>query len=252
MVKSAFMEILSHKRLPLSFDPKRLAKDLELIPEDAWQTHYNSYVYVGGWSTAPLVAAGGELRNAKTHWGYDFKPTPILGPCSYFREVLQAFKSPFRRVRLLKLNAGARIKEHADYLDHDNLDIKIHIPIVTHPDVSFHINGERIVMRPGETWYTEVALPHKVRNRSTIDRVHMVVECRINEFVNDLIGFDLRKHRAEHVARFKQVEKKHRRINNMRRTIHGAKNASRLIVTNPSKFPELVRNRLADLSAGKK
>jgi len=89
----------------------------------------------------------------------------------------------------LKLGAGARIIEHRDYnLSLDDGEVRLHIPITTSPLVSFFVNGERIAMRPGECWYINANLPHKVHNHAETDRVHLVIDCNVDHWLRNLFA----------------------------------------------------------------
>lgn len=58
--------------------------------------------------------------------------TPVLARCGYFREVLGAFQCPLTSVRLLKLGAGARIREHRDYrFGFEDGELRIHAAPLT-------------------------------------------------------------------------------------------------------------------------
>ncbi len=107
----------------------------------------------------------------------------------YLKTVLQAFLCPLQAVRLLKLNAGAIIKEHRDAeLNFEKGEIRFHIPIVTHPDVSFYLDNERMYLKEGECWYMNFNLPHHIANNSPIDRVHLVIDATVNDWVVQLFA----------------------------------------------------------------
>jgi aspartyl/asparaginyl beta-hydroxylase len=40
----------------------------------------------------------------------------------------------------------------------------------------FHVNDQRIVMRPGEGWHVDGRFPHEVHNAGTHPRVHLVLD----------------------------------------------------------------------------
>ena len=63
---------------------------------------------------------------------------------------------------------------------------RVHIPVITNPEVEFFLQGELIDMRPGEAWYLNFNLPHRVENRSSEARVHLVVDCIVNDW---FLGF---------------------------------------------------------------
>lgn len=175
--------------LPLRFDPERLLADLARIEPDEWVPHFNTSVYEGDWSGVALRSVGGrpqQLYPDPTAQG-QFADTATLDRCPYFREVLAALECPLQAARLLKLHAGSSIHEHRDYrLGFEDGEIRIHIPIVTNPNVRFFLEGRLVEMRPGECWYINVNQRHRVENTSEIDRVHLVVDCEVNEWVRGL------------------------------------------------------------------
>ena len=66
-------------------------------------------------------------------------------------------------VRLLKLNAGASIKEHRDNdLFFEKGEIRIHIPIITNADVEFYLDSERMNLQEGSCWYMNFNLLHAI------------------------------------------------------------------------------------------
>ena len=94
-------------------------------------------------------------------------------------------------MRLLRLKAGSHIREHRDYrLGYEDGEVRLHIPVVTNPDVAFFLAGERVIMAAGECWYLNVNLPHRVDNYSTTDRTHLVVDCVVNEWLTALFSVE--------------------------------------------------------------
>jgi hypothetical protein len=49
--------------------------------------------------------------------------------------------------------------------------------------VSFFLAGERLLMNEGESWYLNFNLPHRVENRSCADRIHLVLDCVLNDWL---------------------------------------------------------------------
>ncbi len=97
-------------------------------------------------------------------------------------------RCPLKSVRLLKLTAGSNIREHRDDdLGWDAGEIRLHVPIITDPAVDFFLNGQRVVMREGECWYLDLSLPHRVQNRSEVDRIHLVIDCLLNDWLRATI-----------------------------------------------------------------
>jgi hypothetical protein len=68
------------------------------------------------------------------------------------RQILASFGVVWSRSRLLRLDPGAVVPEHADINYHWFYRVRVHIPIVTRPEVLFHCGGETVHMRGGEAW----------------------------------------------------------------------------------------------------
>ncbi|MBV9927541.1 MAG: aspartyl/asparaginyl beta-hydroxylase domain-containing protein [Acidobacteria bacterium] len=178
-------------KLPYAFDPAALRADLRAVGADEWVPHFNQQYYEGGWSGVALRANGGAssrlLPDPARRLTYD--DTPLLDRCPYFREVLRAFECPLESVRLLRLGAGSRILEHRDFdLGFRYNTVRVHVPVLTNPEVEFYLDGERVSMAEGETWYLDLSLPHRVSNGGASDRIHLVIDCVVNEWVRGLLG----------------------------------------------------------------
>jgi hypothetical protein len=173
-------------KLPFRFDPVRLVADLAHVSPAEWIPHINRRHYDGGWSGAALRSIGGAADNLvpEAHGAAVFQDTALLGRCAYFPEVLATFRCPLQAVRLLRLHAGSTIAEHVDSaLDFEDGEVRIHVPIVTSEHVKFVLDGCRLIMAPGESWYTNVNLPHSVENPGTTDRIHLVLDCLVDDWL---------------------------------------------------------------------
>ncbi len=180
-------------RLPLRFDPARLEADLEGLRQVSWTSHFVKQNYDGDWSVIPLRCKAGALHPVMMIYSDpttgEYEDTFMLGACPYFREVLAAFACEVHSVRLMRLTPGSAILEHCD----DGLDlgggrVRIHVPILTNPRVEFELNRERVFMAPGEAWYLKLSDPHRVANRGETDRVHLVLDTVVNDWMAEMLG----------------------------------------------------------------
>ena len=179
-------------RLPIGFDPERLAADLARLERVGWIDHFVKQNYQGSWSVIPLRAPAGEEHPVRMIYSdpscREFVDTPFLAECPYFSEVLGAIDAPIDAVRLMRLSAGSVIKEHTDLeLSVEEGTARIHIAIVTNPNVEFYLNRSRIVLEPGSAWYLRLSDPHSVHNNGETARVHMVIDAVVNDWLRDLL-----------------------------------------------------------------
>lgn len=190
-------------RLPFTFDPVRLRADLARVRDDEWIPHQQKKHYDGRWSGAALRSLAGAAGNllVEARDGQRFADTALLARCPYFAEVLATFRCPIGAVRLLRLHAGSTIAEHVDHaLDFDDGEVRIHIPIVTSDAVRFVLDGARLAMAPGECWYTNVNLPHSVANDGDTDRIHLVLDCVVDDWLRELFRTTPRPPRDHYAA----------------------------------------------------
>jgi hypothetical protein len=182
------MQLPDRLRLPFTFDAGQLARDLERVSAVGWIKHYVQQNYDGDWSVIALRGKAGATHPVMMIYSdptcRDFADTPMLAACPYFRQVLDTFEAPLRAVRLMRLTAGSVIKEHTDHeLSFEEGTVRIHVPVVTNADVEFYLNRSRVVLDAGSSWYLRLSDPHSVDNRGTTDRVHMVIDAQVNDWI---------------------------------------------------------------------
>lgn len=198
-------------RLPLSFAPGRLAEDLARVAA-GWTPHFNQRDYSGEWTSLALRSASGDASNiAAVPGAAGYRDTPLLDACPYFRAVLAAFECETEAVRLLRLGPGGVIHEHRDpAASYADGFFRLHIPIATNPATVFVVDGQRLVMQPGECWYADFGLPHSVRNDGDSDRVHLIVDGLRNAWSDRLFaqaGYDF-----DEEARSRRMPEETRRL----------------------------------------
>lgn len=186
------MQWLDRLRLPFEFDGELLARDLGGLSGTDWIGHYVPQHYEGDWSAIPLRGKAGAKHPVMMIFSdpicREFADTPMLAACPYFREVLAKFQAPLQTVRLMRLTPGSCIKEHTDLeLSLEERTVRIHIPVVTNAKVEFHLNRRRVALEVGGCWYLRLSDPHSVANRGTTDRVHMVIDAEVNDWIADVL-----------------------------------------------------------------
>ena len=172
-----------------TYDVDLMKRDLEVALAQGVSIMNRGDYHDGGWRAVPLVAVDGRtdaqgLRWAG--WSATYDKTPILRQCPYLEEIVDGFECPRERVRLLRLEPGKNINTHTDLGDGWAMGkVRLHIPIITHEEVYFHVDDQRVIMNPGELWYCDFTHPHRVHNRSNVARVHMVLDLKVNSWLRD-------------------------------------------------------------------
>lgn len=202
-------------RLPLAFDAPALLAEVAALAGEAWVAHFNAGYHNGGWSGVALRAAHGDsgrlfVDAAATG---DVRDTAPLDRCPGLRAALSSFACPLRAARLLRLAPGGNIDLHHDPdLRFDAGEARLHVALATNDAVEFYVDGERVIMAPGECWYLDLSRPHRLANRGTTDRIHLVVDAIVNDWLVAQIAAGDVPHRvgrgpsgASEFERFRQV-----------------------------------------------
>lgn len=84
----------------------------------------------------------------------------------------------------IKLAAGEDVAQHQDYGDYFQYVHRIHIPIITNPDVVFMVGGENKYLQEGECWEINNRNTHYVKNPSQFDRIHLLVDIMEKKYIS--------------------------------------------------------------------
>lgn len=175
-------------RLPLQFDATRLQEELAYCQE-SWTSHFNTSYYSGDWSGIPLRSAEGAHHrlSAGTAGSREFADEPVLQHLPYTQSVIDSIQAPKTVVRYLRLAPGSVIKPHKDYdLTFWDGFVRLHIPIITNEQVCFLLDNKQVIMQEGECWFADFSKEHSVANNGKTDRVHLVIDCLVNEWLKNL------------------------------------------------------------------
>ena len=157
-------------RLPYQFDALQLQSEIAKFADDQWMEHPSK---LAGNLAIPLISLNGQRNN---DFDGPMAATPELLNSEYMQQVMGSFGEVLARSRLMRLDAGAQVSEHVDFNYHWYSRVRIHIPIITNPQVIFHCGDQAIHMRAGECWIFDSWRRHKVINASDQDRVHLVID----------------------------------------------------------------------------
>jgi mannose-6-phosphate isomerase-like protein (cupin superfamily) len=182
------MPVLTALQLPFEFGAATPGADLARVLPDEWVPHYNDRDFGGRWAGVSLRSPSGRTDDLGVT-GSTFSDSPLLARSPAFSRVLSVFRCPLKAVRLLSLAPGSFIREHCDNaLDFEDGEVRIHIPLQTNPDVEFYLNGERLGLEAGQCYYVNVNLPHRVNNRGTTNRVHLVIDSEVNDWLREVFA----------------------------------------------------------------
>ncbi len=169
-------------QLPVRFDAERLAHELGQFTESEWNAHPLNYT---GNSALRLITVNGGPNDAVSG---EMMPTPFLQRCEYVQQVLGAFDSVWSRSRFMRLQPGAVVPPHCDINYHWIYRTRVHIPVITHPDVHFICDGQQVHMAAGEAWIFDNWRQHTVQNNSSITRIHLVADTAGSPYFWDMVS----------------------------------------------------------------
>ncbi|MEZ5015941.1 MAG: aspartyl/asparaginyl beta-hydroxylase domain-containing protein [Flavipsychrobacter sp.] len=183
--------VIKYIKLPFHFDTAPMLAEINNVKE-TWLPHYNSQGYTGEWTALPLRTIGGTTdQHTAEAMGSNsgFEDTALLAHCPEVQQCIDTLQCEKLGIRVLNLRPEATIKEHRDFdLCYEEGEIRIHIPLQTNDQVSFLLEGEQMTINEGECWYMNFDLPHTLSNNGKTDRLHLVIDCVVNEWITNLFS----------------------------------------------------------------
>jgi hypothetical protein len=165
--------------------------ELTAILTGNWHPHFNTQGYEGDWEVYALRSPGGNADNifAELAGKAAYADTPNMAQFPSVKKLVAGLHCDVMAVRLLNLKAGAIIKQHRDFeLAFEKGEARLHFPIVTNELVEFYVNDVRVTMLPGQCWYINANMPHRVANYGTTDRIHLVIDCVVNDWLKSIFA----------------------------------------------------------------
>ena len=184
-------------RLALPMDFSAISQEIKHLLDGAWIDHVNNRAYSGKWDVLPLRSlqqyqhSHPILQAFSIQVGELWKDLDILQTCPVLQNWLSSFLCPLKSVRLMRLASGSHIKPHCDNgLDWTSGEARLHVPIITSDQVSFLVKGQPVPMKEGELWYINAGELHEVKNDSCHDRIHLVIDCEVNDWLSEHFSDD--------------------------------------------------------------
>jgi hypothetical protein len=202
---------MNYIRFSDTYNIQQLVAELKQVLQQDWPLHFNAKDFNGDWRSISLRSATGNNNDIYATANVEYKNTPALEMMPYVKSILDAWQCEKEAVRLLSLAHGSEIKPHRDMgCGYRNNNFRIHIPIVTNPEVYFTIQDETLHLQAGECWYMDFSLTHSIVNRGNTARIHLIMDCIRNEWTDKLFaahGFDLsEKDQYDNATKARMIE----------------------------------------------
>lgn len=169
-------------RLPLQFDAATLQREVEALPAEAWRPHPNR---IPGNEAVFLATTEGRLVEDLTG---PMAPTEYLRASPYMMQAMAAIGAVWGRCRLMRLAPGANVPPHVDTNFYWRCHVRIHVPILTSPEVRFTCRGQTVHMAAGECWVFDTFSNHNVVNHWTQPRTHLVMDTVGGERLSEVMA----------------------------------------------------------------
>ncbi len=157
-------------RLPYQFDAERLALELDNLSHCEWLPHPSGMT---GNQALPLVSRDGGSND---DFDGRMKQTGYLADSPYIQQCMHHIDEVYGRSRLMALDPGSEVSRHVDFNYHWLTRVRIHIPVVTNPDVIFYCGDEHVHMEAGSCWIFDSWRHHRVVNGGSERRTHLVLD----------------------------------------------------------------------------
>lgn len=169
-------------KLPIGFDAGAIAGQVAALPSSAWTSHPAGYP---GNKAVRLVTPYGRATDEILG---PMAPTQYLDACDTIKKAMAEIGAVWGRCRLMAIAARCEVPRHIDLSYYWRSHLRIHIPIVTNPDVSFSCGEETVHMDHGECWVFDSFRWHSVKNRGARRRIHLVLDTVGGGILSDLMS----------------------------------------------------------------
>lgn len=181
-------------KLPITFCAETLAREVAELPDTAWTEHPQKF---DGNIAVALVSPGGEISD---EWAGPMAPTPNLAQLPYTSQIMAALGATWGRSRLMGLRPGAVVPEHVDVHYYWRTHLRLHIPVVTNPGVTFRCAGEEVHLAAGECWLLDSFYRHSVENSGDELRIHLVLDTVGGGWIWELLDCAMQGGEVAHLA----------------------------------------------------
>ena len=168
-------------KLPIRFDADALAAEVAALPSLAWTSHPTGFL---GNEAVRLITPEGQATDSSLG---PMAATENLVRCEYIRQIMAEIGAVWGRSRLMGLAAGREVPTHIDINYYWRTHLRIHIPIITNPEVLFTCGEETVHMAAGECWIFDSFRWHDVQNKGGEQRIHLVLDTVGGGILSDLM-----------------------------------------------------------------
>src|SRR5262249_40360462 len=146
-------------KLPIRFDAERLAEEARQFAEEDWRRHPQGHA--GNTAVSFIGIDGSHMTDSGKG---PFRATKHLSRCPYIQQVLASLDCTWGRTRFMRIAGNAEATRHVDTNYYWLQRVRVHVPVITFPEVIFECGGQKVHMAPGECWIFDTWRLHNVYN----------------------------------------------------------------------------------------
>jgi hypothetical protein len=185
------LTVIAFAKLDIQYRLEAIAREVLALPR-TWPAHFNRLHYKGRWEVISLRSPGGQSASIIPDINgsvLKYEDTVLMQACPHIGSLVNELGCEVMSVRLMNLHSGSEIKEHTDAeLSFEQGEVRLHLPVITNELVEFYVDDKLIKMDAGTAWYINANLPHRVSNGGNSDRVHLVIDCKVNGRVHKMFN----------------------------------------------------------------
>ncbi len=144
-------------------------------------------------SDQPWNSISKDIDKYKTSWkGVTFRlngknDEKLIEQFPAIREIFDYFQCPVNTVAFYRAEPGLRLHSHIDMSGHLGFGrLRFHIPVKTNPKAVTIMGagaGKPFHLAEGEMWALDTSHLHAVENNGNSERVHLMVEVEVNDWI---------------------------------------------------------------------
>ena len=158
-------------RLRIEVDVEPIVAEMDRLDPSWWRRHPEGHA---GNDALPIVSANGSVGDDSVDG--DMHPTPVLQHLPSLIPLLAALDAPIGRTRMMRIVPGGEARAHVDLNRYWWDRHRVHVPLRTDPSVEFLCGDARVHMSAGSAWVFDTWRQHNVINRSSAERIHLVID----------------------------------------------------------------------------
>lgn len=192
--RNEMSDIIISAQLPLVCDINELQDEVNSLCQHTWVNHVNTACYLGYWDVLPLrtltknLSQHPILQSFSLEENGDWHFLPVINTLPKLKKIIDGLQCNVAAVRLMRLKPATYIKPHRDKgLGMAYGQARLHLPIYTSKQVEFKVSQQIIPMKKGQLWYINADEIHSVKHFGDQDRIHLVIDCQVNDWLKQLI-----------------------------------------------------------------